>query len=91
MKTSDICPLRAGGQQTQVGLYQTDVCLFLKAICSFQMKVFSFVASGGLLMDKKTREPSLRGNTAPCWAMENIHMNVEIGFFFYFILFFYQE
>lgn len=28
-KTSDICPFRAGGQQTQVGLCQTEMCLFL--------------------------------------------------------------
>lgn len=39
-KTSDICLFRAGGQQTQVGLYQTEMCLFLKVICISQMKVF---------------------------------------------------
>lgn len=95
-KTSGICLFRAGGQQTQVGLLSDWNVFVPKGHLQFPDEGFLNCGIGVRFNGQENvlRTRIIRDNTAPCWAKENIHMNVEIlfqYFFLFFIFYFCQE
>lgn len=90
-KTSDICLFRAGGQQTQVGLLSDWNVFVPKGHLQFPDEGFLnygiWVRFNG--QENVLRTRIIRDNTAPCWAKENIHMNVELLFQYFFFIFYF--